>query len=277
VSWRDPVVRGTGTGNDVRMARGVLVTGGSSGIGAATVRRFAAAGDRVWFTYRSNEKAAADLTVELAEAGAKVEAFEFDQGDQDSHARLMDAVTGPVDVLVNNAAVGSKTVAGQAEGPAVDATFLRVNTVGPLWLIRDLLPGMLDRGHGKIVNMASVGGGIATFPGFHIADGMSKAALAYLTRHLAAELTGEPVDVFAICPGAVLTPMFRASVLDGLSVEEHVALTRRLPGNRLILPEEIAELAWWLCEDAASVLHGAVLDASLGLGVHPGLLTGSVA
>jgi NAD(P)-dependent dehydrogenase (short-subunit alcohol dehydrogenase family) len=257
------------------MARGVIVTGGSSGIGAATVRRFAAAGDRVWFTYRSNAEAAAVLAAELAEAGGKVEAFELDQGDPDSHARLMELVSGPVDVLVNNAAVGSKTVAGQASPDDVDATFLRVNTLGPLWLIRGLLPGMLDRGHGKIVNMASVGGGITTFPGFHVADGMSKAALAYLTRHLAAELAHAPVDVFAICPGAVHTPMLVASLLDGLDTAAFTGLTRRLPGGRLIRPDEIAELAWWLCEDAASVLHGAVLDASLGLGVHPGLLTGT--
>lgn len=256
------------------MNRGVLVTGGSSGIGAATVRRFAACGDQVWFTYRTGARAAEALAVELAEAGAKVAAFEFAQGDPDSHLRLMELLPGPVDVLVNNAAVGTKTVTRQADDD-IDATFLRVNTLGPLWLVRDLLPGMRARGYGKIVNIASVGGGITTFPGFHVADGMSKAALAYLTRHLAAELAHEPVDVFAICPGAVHTPMLRASLLDGLDLEAFGELTRRLPGGRLIRPDEIAELVWWLCEDAATVLHGAVLDASLGLGVHPGLITGT--
>jgi NAD(P)-dependent dehydrogenase (short-subunit alcohol dehydrogenase family) len=136
---------------------------------------------------------------------------------------------------------------------------------------------MIDRGGGVVVNVASVGGGIAAFPGFHVADGMSKAALAYLTRHLAAELAHEPVRVVAVCPGAVDTEMLRASTLDGLSAAGRDALLARLPGGRLIRPEEVAELIHWLTLPAAALLHGAVIDASLGLGSHPGLLTGSSA
>ncbi|GAA3439822.1 SDR family NAD(P)-dependent oxidoreductase [Kutzneria kofuensis] len=256
--------------------QGVLVTGGSTGIGRALVRRFARGGHRVWFTYHSNRRPAETLAAELAGEGAEVEAFEFDQGDWDSHVELHDRLPGPVDILVNNAAVGSQTVRRYVDGTPeqCDAAFLQVNSVGPLWLVRSVLPGMLDRGHGKIVNVASVGGGVATFPDFHIADGMSKAALVYLTKHLAAELAHRPVDVFAVCPGAVRTPMLQASLLDGLAGAELDDLIRRLPGERLIQPEEIADLVWWLCRDEASVLRGAVLDASLGLGVHPGLLTG---
>lgn len=256
--------------------QGVLVTGGSTGIGRALVRRFARSGQRVWFTYRSNRRPAEALANELAEEGAEVEAFEFDQGDWDSHRRLHELLPGPVDILINNAAVGSQTVRRYVDGTAeqCDAAFLQVNSVGPLWLIRAVLPGMLARGRGKIVNVASVGGGIATFPDFHIADGMSKAALVYLTKHLAAELAHQPVDVYAVCPGAVRTPMLQASLLDGLADTELDDLLHRLPGERLIQPEEIAELVRWLCGDEATLLRGAVLDASLGLGVHPGLLTG---
>jgi NAD(P)-dependent dehydrogenase (short-subunit alcohol dehydrogenase family) len=248
------------------MSRNVLVTGGSSSIGAATVRRFAAEGDRVWFTYRDNSEAAEDITILLAEAGAKVEAFEFHQGDRDSHRRLLDLVSGPVDVLINLAAVSSLTAASQIDGDEADfdEAFLRVNTLGPLWLIRELLPGMLSRGYGKIVNMASVGSGIGALPDLHIADGMSRAALSYLTKHLAAELTHVPVDVYAICPGAVHTPTLRASQLDGLDDDTRAELVGQLPGRRLILPDEIADLAWWLCCDEATVLRGAVLDAALG-------------
>lgn len=256
--------------------RGVLVTGGSSGLGAAMVRRFALGGDRVWFTYRSHPDAAARLVAEVAEAGGKAEAFELDQGDAGSHRRLLERVHGPVDVLVNNAAVGTKTVENCVDGPVEqrDEAFLRVNSVGPLWMIRALLPAMLERGYGKIVNVCSVGGGIATFPAFDIADGMSKAALAYLTRHLAAQLVHDPVHVFAICPGATHTPMLRASLLDALNAAQLAELTSRLPGGRLLDPAELAELTWWLCEEPAALLHGAVLDASRGLGVHPGLVTG---
>ncbi|WP_207945365.1 SDR family NAD(P)-dependent oxidoreductase [Actinomadura sp. 7K534] len=258
--------------------RNVLVTGGSSGIGRAAVRRFARAGDRVWFTYNHGRDRAEGLLAELAGGtGHPPLAFEFEQGDWQSHQRLLASLPGPVDVLVNNAAVGTKTVERYAPDAVHrhDEAFLRVNSVGPLWLIRELLPAMLERGYGKIVNIASVGGGIAQFPGFHVADGMSKAALAYLTRHLAAQLSHAPVEVFAVCPGAVETSMLEASTLAALGPEERRDLEAGLPKGRLLQPEEIAELAWWVCGDGARALHGAVLDASLGLGVHPGLVTGA--
>ncbi len=103
---------------------------------------------------------------------------------------------------------------------------------------------------------------------------MSKAALAYLTRHLAAELVHQPISVFAVCPGAVDTTMFQESTLIPLPAQQRLAFTARLPQGRLIEPIEIAELTWWLATGDARVLHGAVIDASMGLGVHPGLITG---
>jgi NAD(P)-dependent dehydrogenase (short-subunit alcohol dehydrogenase family) len=255
--------------------RNVLVTGGSGGIGRECVRRFASGGDRVWFTYRSGRSRAEALVAELSAAGARCGAFEFDQGDWESQEQLLGVLPGPVDVLVNNAAVGSKTVEHQVSGADHEraAAFLRINSVGPLWLIERLLPGMIERGYGKVVNIASVGGGITVFPGFHVADGMSKAAVAYLTRHLAAELAHQPVDVFAVSPGAVQTPMLEASTLSSLSPDEREVLESRLPRGRLLQPEEIAEVVWWLTDEPAAVLHGAVIDASMGLGVHPGLIS----
>jgi NAD(P)-dependent dehydrogenase (short-subunit alcohol dehydrogenase family) len=255
--------------------RNVLITGGSSGIGRACARRFAAGGDRVWFTYRLGKDRAEALVAELSEAGAECAAFEFDQGDWTSHEQLLDALPGPVDVLVNNAAVGSATVGDYVPGAEHErvAAFLRINSVGPLWLIQELLPRMVERDYGKVVNIGSVGGGVAAFPGFHVADGMSKAALVHLTRHLAAELVHSPVDVFAVNPGAVETNMLEASTLSDLPPEGRAALAARLPRGRLLAPEEIASVVWWLTGEDAIPLHGAVIDASMGLGVHPGLLS----
>lgn len=258
--------------------RAVLITGGSSGIGQATVERFAREGDRVWFTYRSGYQRARDLVSRLtAEGAGQVTALEFEQGDWESHLALLGQLPEPVDVLVNNAAVGSKTVEryAPADERAQDLAMFRINSVGPLWLTGQLLPGMLERGYGKIVNISSVGGGVTQFPGFRLADGMSKAALAFFSRQLSAELVHAPVDVFTVCPGAVETSMFEASTLGPLTPAQCAELVSRLPKRRLIQPEEIAELTWWLCGDHAQVLHGAVLDSSLGLGVHPGLLTGA--
>ncbi|WP_018501383.1 SDR family NAD(P)-dependent oxidoreductase [Parafrankia discariae] len=256
--------------------RNVLVTGGSSGIGRATVRQFARHGDTVWFTYASGRERAAALLAETGrENGADLRAFEFRQGDRESHRNLAEALPGPVDILVNNAAVGTRTITRYVADPeARDEAFLRINCLGPLWLARQFLPAMTERGYGKIINISSVGGGVTQFPGFDIADGISKAALAYLTRHLAAELAHSPVDVMALCPGAVDTTMLRESTLDPLPPDARAALEAGLPKGRLIRPEEVAAAVWWLCQDESRLLHGSVLDASMGLGVHPGLLTG---
>ena len=258
--------------------RNVLITGGSGGIGRSCVERFAREGDHVWFTYHSGRERALSLVSELRRDGfGTVRAFAFRQGEWPDHVRLLDELPGPVEVLVNNAAVGSKTVDWYVDGPdhERDAAFLQINTVGPLWLIKQILPGMLERGGGKIVNVASVGGGVTQFPEFRIADGMSKAALTYLTRQLAAELVHAPVDVFAVCPGAVDTTMFQASMLAGLSPVGRAAFEATLPMGRLIEPGEISDVVWWLAGGESTVMHGAVIDASMGLGVHPGLLTGS--
>jgi NAD(P)-dependent dehydrogenase (short-subunit alcohol dehydrogenase family) len=260
--------------------RTVLVTGGSSGIGAAAVERFVRGGDQVWFTYRNGRERAEELARRLstltttAAGGAHVQAFAFDQGEWNSHVDLIARLPGPVDVLVNNAAVGSATVADHAgsDEQARDLAMFRINSVGPLWLIRQLLPGMLERGYGKVVNISSVNGGVTQFPGFLLSDGMSKAALAFMTRQLSAELAMSPVDVFAICPGATETSMFEASTLSRLTSGERAQYVAGLPKGRLISPQEVAEVIWWLCGDAGQALHGAVVDASLGLGVHPGLL-----
>lgn len=253
------------------MPRTVLVTGGSSGIGRAIVERFARAGDRVCFTYRSGAERAEALVRSLA--GNGVRAFPFSQGDWASHEALLAALPGPVDVLVNNAALGSATVAAVANTPPEqDRALLEVNALGPLWLAQAVLPAMRERGSGKIINVASVGGGITQFPGFRLADGMSKAAVAFMTRQLAAELIHEPIDVYAVCPGATETAMFEASTLSHFDPAGREAFAAGLPKGRLIQPGEIAEIVFFLASEAARVMHGAVIDASLGLGVAPGAL-----
>jgi NAD(P)-dependent dehydrogenase (short-subunit alcohol dehydrogenase family) len=253
------------------MSKAVLITGGSSGIGHAMVRAFTDAGYVVWFTYHTGQDRAANLVEELS--SDRVQAFNLKLGDRASHRKLMEQLPGPVDVLVNNAGLGTKTVEKVSKDiHEQDATLIRVNSVGALWLTRDLLPAMEARGFGKIILISSVGGGIAQFAGFHLADGMSNAALAYLGKHLQARYARDPIDVFTICPGATETPMFEASMLAGLDDAARESLGDSLPGRRLIDPAEIAKLAVWLCTEEARVLRGAVLDASLGLGVNPGLL-----
>lgn len=259
-----------------RKSRNILITGGSSGIGAAAVRTFASRGDQVWFTYHSGKGRALELIDSLSpNVPIPPKALPFDQSSWDSLLQLIESLSAEIDILVNNAALGTKTVelAGIEERYHQDELFTQVNCLGPLWLTKQLLPGMLKRGYGKILMLSSVGGGIAAFPGFRDTDGMTKAAIAFLTRQWAAELIYDPVEVFCVCPGAVDTPMFRKSTLDHLSSASADKLIARLPKGRLIRPNEISEILWWLTTEAAIIMHGAVIDASMGLGVHPGCIT----
>lgn len=144
-----------------------------------------------------------------------------------------------------------------------------------------------------VLFVGSVGGGSqSVFPAFRPADAMSKAALAYACKHFAARSRQQTlqavssstrvganeikstVDFVCLCPGATLTDMFKASTLDKMSPTERERFVRALPQGRLIQPEEVGEAVYWMCScPAASIFHGAVVDASAGLAVRPGALT----
>lgn len=140
-----------------------------------------------------------------------------------------------------------------------------------------------------VLFVGSVGGGSqSVFPGFRVADAMSKAAVAYACKYFAAQNRrqmngasrgggGGGVDFVCLCPGATLTDMFRRSTLDKMEAKGPAELERfleALPQGRLILPEEVGEAVYWLCSSpAATMFHGAVIDASAGLAVRPGVFT----
>ncbi len=255
--------------------RVVLVTGGWRGIGRAAVDRLLTGGWRVAFSFLPGIEPADQVA---AMAGERVLPVPLDLREADGPQAALEAVVarwGGCDALVNNAAVGSATVAAFSDDPAVqDALMLQINAVGTLAMCQAFLrvPGT-DGAARKLVNIASVGGGVAAFPGFRLSDGMSKAAVAHLTRQLAAEQVAPGVDVFALCPGATDTAMFRQSTLDRMAPAERAAFIAALPKGRLIEPGEIAEIIAFLCGPHSGVLHGAVIDASMGLGVRPGMIT----
>ncbi|KAK9794637.1 hypothetical protein WJX73_005299 [Symbiochloris irregularis] len=253
-------------------SRTVLITGGSSGIGVDLVKGFAALGDKVWFTYNSGKQRADEVLSSLPN-GSNAEAFQYDMGSWESVQGLLQKLPSTPDIFVANAGLGTATVEEYVQGHHLQSqALMQANAVGPLWLTEGLLPGMKSRGSGNILFVASVGGGITVFPGMRLADGMSKAAVACLARQLAAETTHSGITVCCICPGATDTNMFQASSLNHLSPEERAAFIAGLPQGRLIPPREIAEQCIFLCSDAARSLHGAVIDASAGAGVRPGLV-----
>ena len=253
------------------MCRNILVTGGTGGIGRAFVDRFIQNGDKVWLTYFSESENPQGLVA--AYEPQSLQAFQLDLGSHDSVAQLVNDLPGTPDILVHNAGLGSKTVEYVTDIAHEQSQLLiQVNAIGTLWLNDLLVPKMIARGSGKIILISSVGGGITQFAGFNYADGMSKAAIAFLGRSLAADLTHTGVEVFTICPGATNTPMFAASTLNDLNEADRRDLVAALPKSRLIEAEEIAELGFFLASEMGKILHGAVIDASMGLGVNPGLL-----
>jgi NAD(P)-dependent dehydrogenase (short-subunit alcohol dehydrogenase family) len=253
-----------------------LVTGGWRGIGRAIVDRLRADGARVCFTYLEEIEPLDQITA-LCEADPLLSACPLDLRDTVSIRACLARVAaehGGIDILVNNAAVGSATVAGFSADPSEqDALMLQINAVGTLAMCRGFLTLPATGRPRKIINLSSVGGGVAVFPGFSLSDGMSKAAVAHLTRQIAAEQVQTNVDVFAVCPGATNTAMFQQSTLNHLTLSERAKFLSGLPKGRLIEPDEIANIVAFLAGPHSTVMHGAVIDASMGLGVRPGLMS----
>lgn len=266
-----------------------IVTGALGGIGRATVRRLLQDGWAVAASYAQGVEApeqAMALKAELGKDDERISLHPLNLAHSASirafFAEVL-AAWGRLDALVNNAAVGTATVADYAsDGTQQDELLLHINAAGTLTLTQLFVARMRDQWGdpalselppAKLVSISSVGGGMAAFPHFRLADGMSKAAVAFMTRQIAAEHVFTPLDVFAICPGATNTGMFQASTLNAMTDAERAAFIDRLPKQRLIEPPEIAELIAFLLTPHSRVLHGAVLDASMGLGGRPGLMT----
>ena len=176
-----------------------MVTGASRGIGREVVRQFVAAGDTVLQTSRSrieSEPGAVPMRLDVADP-ASIAAF---GAELDEYRR--------VDVLVNNAAIHWDTWQGATEADlGVVREALETNLLGAWALTLALLPALRASRHGRVVNVSSEAGSLASMGGGHPAYSVSKAALNALTRMLAAELRGDRILVNAICPGWVATDM----------------------------------------------------------------------
>jgi 2-keto-3-deoxy-L-fuconate dehydrogenase len=214
----------------------VLVTGGASGIGLATVRAFAAQGF---------EAIAADLN------GGDIQ---LDVRDEAQVAESMH----DIDVLVNAAGIGSTTNAPDTPLEVWEDVFA-VNARGTFLCCKHAIPGMVARGGGSIVNVSSV----AALVGLRnrAAYSASKGAVVALTRALAVDHVGDGIRVNAVCPGTVDSPWVRRLVEE--SGEPLDALRARQPLGRLGTPEEIAEAIVYLA--GAEFVTGSVLVIDGGL------------
>jgi NAD(P)-dependent dehydrogenase (short-subunit alcohol dehydrogenase family) len=235
-------------------ARVALVTGGGRGIGRAIALRLAKDGLAVAVAARTpgpvEEAARAARAI-----GVRALALTLDVTEPASIAAAVERVVGElgaIDVLVNNAGIAQSAPLVRSD-PAIWDRHLRVNATGPYLLTRAVLPGMLARGWGRVINIASLAGLVGA--PYVTAYTASKHALVGFTRALATEVAGKGVTVNAICPGYVATDMAWRSarnIVDktGKSFEDAVqALADMNPGRRLIEPEEVAEAAARLIHD----------------------------
>ncbi len=232
----------------------VLVNGGSRGIGAAIVRLFSQRGYRVAFTYKN--------AIEEAVALAAVTGALPLCADSSQEAEVVAAVQkvrdalGNVDILVNSAAISSFSLFTELTAEEW-LTMFAVNVHGPFYYCRAVLPSMIAKKQGRIINISSMWG--TTGASCEVHYSATKAALDGMTRALAREVGPSGITVNAIAPGVIRTEMNRA--LDEAAVRD---LCEATPLCRLGTPEEVAEAVLFLAGDGAAFITGQVIGVNGG-------------
>jgi NAD(P)-dependent dehydrogenase (short-subunit alcohol dehydrogenase family) len=229
-----------------------LVTGATSGIGRAVALQLARDGAEVLVHGRDAARGAKTVQ-EITTSGGKASFVAADLSDAADVQRLAGDV-GDIDILVNNAGIAVFGPTGEFDVAAFDQMFAS-NVRAPFFLVAALAPGMAARGHGSIVSLSSMAGGVGLVGG--AAYGATKASLEAMTRAWAAEYSASGVRVNAIAPGPVYTPTPSGR-------EFITALGETTPMRRASQPEEIAEVIAFLASPRASYITGTTVAVDGG-------------
>ncbi len=233
----------------------VLVTGGARGIGRSIVRRLAEKKYNVLVNFNASEVTALELSKEFK----NIQTFRADVTDREEvHDMIQFAKKkfGQIDVLINNAGVASS-------GLFQDVSFeewnriLNVNLNGVYHCTQEVLPDMIARHDGKIINISSIWGMVGASN--EVAYSTSKAAVIGMTKALAKEVGPSNIKVNCIAPGIIMTDM-----VSDYSLEEFDAIRAQIPLGKIGSTEDIANLALFLCSDMSNYITGQVISPNGG-------------
>ncbi len=239
--------------NDHRfLGRVALVTGGSSGIGLATAERLLREGARV---------ATLDLHANSPDGALALAGDVADSGQVEAAVAQVEAELAPIDILVCSAGVPGRSLRTLDVDDTEWKRVLAVNTDGVFFCNRAVLSGMVERGYGRIVNVASIAGKEGN--PMAAAYSASKAAVIALTKSIAKDVARTGVLVNCVAPAVIDTP-----ILEGIT-EEHVSyMVERIPMGRMGTADEVAAIVCWLASEECSFSTGAAFDVSGGRAVY---------
>ncbi|MCK0506648.1 2-hydroxycyclohexanecarboxyl-CoA dehydrogenase [Aromatoleum anaerobium] len=243
----------------------VIVTGGAGGIGSAICRRFGEEGAKV-AVFDINRDAAEAVAADIRAKGGAAHAFAVDLTKQDSVITAVTAAEealGPTDVLVNNAGWDKIGNFLSTDKPLWDK-IVAINLYGALYMHHAVVKGMVERGSGRVVNIASDAGrggssGEAVYS-------FCKGGLIAFSKTMARELARQQISVNVVCPGPTDTPLLDDICGEGEKGEKlRTAFTRAVPFGRLGQPDDLPGAVLFLSSDDASFITGQVLSVSGGL------------
>ncbi len=242
-----------------------IITGGGGGIGGATCRRFAEAGTAVAI-FDIDEAAAKRVASVITAAGGHAIAMTCDIADHDAVAKAVasvEAIHGRVDILVNNAGWDVFRLFKDST-PAEWQTLIAINLVGALNMHHAVLPGMIAKGGGRIVNIASDAGRVGSSG--EAVYAACKAGLIGFSKTLAREHARHRINVNVVCPGATNTNLF-AEYKKGAANPDKLedAFRRAIPMGRIGEPDDLPGAILFFASDDAAFITGQVISVSGGL------------